>query len=342
MNVKLNSLVYPALFSGLGLFSYLLLVNYTNMTPQMMEALFSVGAVLFFVVAFNVVGYSLLRLSSWINNQYYYAVHRWKIFAIYTVMSLALLALNYGLLVAAKLLVGAQHPFTFPNGGVRILLVVWLVELVIIGLLIVYKSMKNTLALQHQATELQQENNRASYNALQAQLNPHFLFNSLNTLIAEIEYEPQRAIVFTRNLSEVYRYVLQCQDKPLVRLDQEVDFARAYLFLHQVRLGDCIECNLAIEADYNDSLLPPLTLQLLVENVIKHNTISANRKMTINISATKEYLMVSNSVNLKKTHARSGIGLQNLSKRCQLMMGRDIVIVGDDDTFTVKIPLCYE
>ncbi|MEG2646355.1 MAG: histidine kinase, partial [Mucinivorans sp.] len=70
MNVKLNSLVYPALFSGLGLFSYLLLVNYTNMTPQMMEALFSVGAVLFFVVAFNVVGYSLLRLSSWINNQY--------------------------------------------------------------------------------------------------------------------------------------------------------------------------------------------------------------------------------------------------------------------------------
>lgn len=342
MNIKLGPLIHITLFSGLGLFSYVLLVNYTNMTNQMMESLSSVGAVVFFVVAFNVLGYALIRLSSWINNQYHYATQRWKIVAIYGAVALALLLLNYSLLVCAKLLVGAPSPLTLPNVGIRILVVVWLVELVIVGLLIAYQSMKNTLQLQHQAAELQQENNRANYNALQAQLNPHFLFNSLNTLIAEIEYEPQSAIVFTRNLSEVYRYVLQCQDKPLVSLAQEVDFTRAYLFLHQVRLGDCIHCNLDIPADYNESLLPPLTLQLLVENVIKHNAISVNHKMDIHISANKEYLVVSNSVNPKKVQDSPGIGLKNLSKRCKLILSRDIVVLCNENMFTVKIPLCYE
>lgn len=164
------------------------------------------------------------------NNQYALNIRsRWKIVSIYVMVMLMFLLLNYSLLVVAKLLVGASHPFTFPNGGVGLLVVVWLVELVILGLLLANRSIQNTLRLQQQAAELQEENNTARYTALQSQLNPHFLFNSLNTLIAEIEYNPGNAVVFTRNLSNVYRYVLQAQDKALVSLAEELTFMKAYL-----------------------------------------------------------------------------------------------------------------
>lgn len=343
MNAKLNSLLYVVLFSGLGLFSYLLLVNYTNLSPSFSDAVYSIGAPVFFVIAFNILGYTTISLSSWINNQYaLYLSREWKIFAIYAVVTLMLFVLNYGLFVVAKLLVGLQHPFTFPNGGVRVLIVVWLVELVILGLLIANKSIQHAMKLQREAAQLQQENNTARYTALQNQLNPHFLFNSLNTLIAEIEYEPKNAIVFTRNLSDVYRYVLQCQNVPLVTLNDELEFARSYLFLHEVRLGNCIECNTDIPTDYYESQLPPLTLQLLVENVIKHNSITVNKPVHINITVEDGCLVVSNSVSLKKNVDTSGVGLKNLAVRCKLILGREICVIGNDDIFTVKIPLLYE
>lgn len=344
MNTKLTSLLYVALFSGLGLFSYLLLVNFTNLSHEIPNFLFSVGAVVFFVVALNIMGYSTIRLSAWINNQYsQHITRRGKIVAIYSAVTLMLLLINYGLLVSAKLLIGSAEPFIFPNGGVRILIIVWLAELVIMGLLIANKSIQNTLKLQREAAKLQQENNTARYTALQNQLNPHFLFNSLNTLIAEIEYDPKSAVIFTKNLSNVYRYVLQCQNRPLVTLGEELEFASAYMFLHEVRMGDCIKWNANIPSDYLECLLPPLTLQLLVENVVKHNSISKSKPMEINIDIEDNFLVVSNSIQLKKNHDdSSGVGLKNLANRCKLISNRDIMITDDNNIFTVKIPLLYE
>lgn len=103
-------------------------------------------------------------------------------------------------------------------------------ELVILGLLLAFRAIREMLRLQQHTAALQEENNTARYVALQNQVNPHFLFNSLNTLIAEIEYNPRNAVEFTRNLSNVYRYVLQCQDKTLVTLGDELDFLDAFLF----------------------------------------------------------------------------------------------------------------
>lgn len=343
MRIKLNTLFYGLLFSGLGTFSYMLLVNYTNLSREATETLYSVKAFLFFIVAFNILGYSTLRLSSWINNQYSRNIKkRGKIILLYTAVILMLFLLNYGLLVMAKLLVGAAHPYTFPNGGVRILIVVWLVELVILGLLLANNSIKHSLKLEQQAAELQKENNTARYTALQNQLNPHFLFNSLNTLIAEIQYDPQKAVGFTKNLSNVYRYVLQCQNKPLVTLGEELEFIRAYLFLHEVRLGNCIHWQSDIPSDHLDCMLPPLTLQLLVENVIKHNSITVNKPMKIAIGIVDGYLVVSNSISPKKRSDPSGIGLKNLSNRCKLILNREINVSGENGLFTVKVPLLYE
>ena len=156
---------------------------------------------------------------------------------------------DYGLLLAAKLIGRADNPFTLQIGGIRILLVVWLIELVILGL-----------------------------------------------LLAEIEYNPANAVRFTRNLSDVYRYVLQSQDKTLITLGEELEFIQSYLFLHEVRLGNCITCNITIPTEAMEYQLPPLTLQLLVENVIKHNSINSNKPMDITIQIVDHFLVVSNPI----------------------------------------------
>lgn len=343
MNIKSNHWLYGGLFSGLGVFSFLLLVNYAGFSVQRAGELSTVGTCLFFMVAFNILGYFTIRISLWLNNRYALNIgSRLKIVAVYFMVMLAFLLLNYSLLVTAKLLIGADHLFTFTNGGLRILILVWLIELVVLGLLLAYRSAKQALRLQQRAATLQKENNTARYTALQNQLNPHFLFNSLNTLIAEIEYNPQNAVTFTKSLSNVYRYVLQCQDKPLVTLGEELEFMKAYLFLHEVRLGDCISYNCHIPTDCIESLLPPLTLQLLVENVIKHNSITTSNPMKIDISVDNGYLVVSNLIHLKKNVESAGIGLRNLSNRCRLMTGKEISVMEKCGVFIVKVPLADE
>lgn len=338
--MKWNAILYGLLFSGLGAFSYLLLVNYTELSAHVADVLYSKGAFVFFIAAFNVLGYSTLRISSWMNSQYALNIRkRWKIVSIYAVVMLLFLLLNYSLLVVAKILVGMNDPLIFPNGGWRVLLLVWLVELVILGLLLANRSIQSTLKLQQEAAALQKENNTARYAALQSQLNPHFLFNSLNTLIAEIEYNPDNAVRFTKNLSSVYRYVLQSQDKTLVSLAEELEFLDSYLFLHKVRLGDCISCVCDIPADLAEAMLPPLTLQLLVENVIKHNTITSARPMKIDIFLEEGRLVVSNLVQPRKSKESSGVGLKNLSNRCKLMLGEEILVLHEKEMFIVKVPL---
>lgn len=339
--MKWNKVIYTLLFSGLGVFSYSLLSDNAEVSPRVAEVLYSRGALLFMMLAFNLLGHSTLRLSEWLNNQYQQHVYRkWKILSVYAAVSVLFLLLNYSLLIAAKLLAGADHIFRLAGSGRYLLIVVWLVELVIIGLLLANRAQRANQLLQQEAAKLQIENTQAKYTALQSQLNPHFLFNSLNTLIAEITYNPDNAVCFTRHLSRVYRYVLQCQDKNLVSLGEEVEFMYSYLFLHKVRLGDCIHCDCRIPAEHLECQLPPLTLQLLVENVIKHNSISPGKPMTIRIETEKEYLKVSNPVSpKKKAGTPSGIGLKNLSNRCRLMSDREIVIRKETDEFMVKVPL---
>lgn len=343
MQTKTNNLLSIALFSGLGIFSYLLLVNYTDLPGKVSDVLNSYGAFLFFIGAFNLVGYTTVKLSQWLNNLYTdRAGKRWKILIVYMAVVLMFLLLNYGLLVMGKLLAGVSSPFQFSSGGIRILIAVWLVELLILGLLLANNAMLYTLRLQKQAARLQEENDKARYIALQNQLNPHFLFNSLNTLVAEIEYNPQNAIGFTKNLSNVYRYVLQCQDKPLVTLAAELEFVRSYMFLHEVRLGDCIRWHSDIPEDEMDCMLPPLTLQLLIENVIKHNSITPARPMVVSIGMEGDLLVISNPVNPKKNVDVSGVGLRNLSNRYKLIVGKEINIVNTGTVFTVKVPLLNE
>ncbi len=281
--MKWNVTLYGLLFSGLGAFSYLLLANYSDLSPHVADMLFSKGAFIFFITAFNILGCSTLRLSSWLNSQYALNIRkRWKIITIYIAVTLLFFLLNYSLLIVGKLLVGSYNIFIFPNGGWRILFLVWLVELVIVGLLL-------------------------------------------------------------SNRSILYRYVLQSQDKVLVPLSEELEFMKSYLFLHEVRLGNCISYKCHLPEDYPEAMLPPLTLQLLVENVIKHNSITSNKPMQINIEIENYYLTVSNPIQPKKSNdTSSGVGLNNLSNRCKLLLGEGIIVTKANNLFTVKVPLAYE
>lgn len=337
---KLNRIGYPAIFSSLGILAYLLLVNFSNLPLKDSTALSYIWGYLYFIAAFNLVGFSLIKFSNWISEKIeVYMIKQWRVVALYSFVAILLLILNYVLLATAKMIAGVHEPFLFANGGYRILIVVWFIELIIIGLLLVNRSALSALRMQKEAARLQDENNKANYIALQNQLNPHFLFNSLNTLIAEIEYDPKNAVNFTRNLSDVYRYVLQCQHKPLVSLQEELEFMQAYIFLHKVRLGDYIRMDNQIGKEYMETLLPPLTLQLLIENVIKHNSISAGKPVRITLNIEDQHLIVSNTVHLKKSRIPSGTGLQNLANRYLLILNKPIEIVRSEEMFIVKLPL---
>ena len=326
MNVKLNTLLYIALFSGLGIFSFLLLINYATFSDRVADMLHSVSTLGFFILAFNVLGYTTIRLSSWIDNQYALNLHRrWKLVSVYIIVMGMFLLLNYGLMVTAKLLAGASYPFTFPNGGWRILITVWLVELVILGLLLANRSMRNTLRLQQKAAALQKENNTARYTALQNQLNPHFLLNTLNNIYALIAFDTDKAQQAVQELSRLLRHVLYDNQQTFVSLGKEMDFIRNYIELMRIRLSSnvVVETNIDISPD-NRTEIAPLIFISLIENAFKHG-ISPTEPSFIRIAFSESNgevrCEITNSYHPKAETDKSGsgIGLEQVSKRLELI-----------------------
>jgi sensor histidine kinase YesM len=339
ISINKTNIIYILLFSLLGVLAYLSLSSATNLNKDATILYGFLWGYVFFIVAFNILGLLIIKLSRWVGN---YIMQRWKMALIYFCVGIVLLLFNYSLLVIAKILVGINDPFVFQNGGGKVLIVLWLLQLIIVGLLVINQSVVQNMHVQQEAARLQDENNKAKYVALQSQLNPHFLFNNLNTLIAEIEYDPVNAVKFTRELSDAYRYVLQNQDKILISLSQEVSFAKSYIFLHRVRIGGYISIESNIDNECHHISIPPLTLQLLIENVIKHNVISENNPMKISIHLLNDYLIVTNTLNEKNVKASLGTGLSNLSNRCELIMRKKIIIEKNENQFIVKIPVAYE
>ena len=208
------------------------------------------------------------------------------------------------------------------------------------------RSMQSVQQLRAEKQMLETDAVKARYAALQQQLDPHFLFNSLNTLIAEIEYEPSVAVSFTQHLSDVYRYILQSKDRETVSLREEMEFLDSYIYLQQVRSGGSLRLDVQIPDVYMDYHVPPLALQLLAENVLKHNHMSEREIMTIRLyteGTEPVRLVMSNLVRPKKQQAVStGKGLQNLAERYRLLCGGTVVVRNEGQFFSVSIPLLYE
>jgi LytS/YehU family sensor histidine kinase len=189
--------------------------------------------------------------------------------------------------------------------------------------------------------ELDRERVQAELDVLYNELDPHFIFNSLNTLNHLILANPESAHLFNSRLAQVYKYVLVNKSRELVSLSSELEFIESYFFLLQVRH----ENKLTFELDTKESttrkiMMPPCALQTVVENAIKHNDFSAENPLRIKLSLNSEYLKVSNNKRPKPYLAESTkIGLRNLSSRYKLVCNKNIIIENEGANFLVKLPL---
>jgi PAS domain S-box-containing protein len=192
-----------------------------------------------------------------------------------------------------------------------------------------------------QLLKLQKENLQSQFEVLKQQVNPHFLFNSLNVLTSLIKVDPDLAEMFTEKLSKVYRYVLENKEKDLVTLGTELDFIKAYLFLLNIRFAGKVQVKTDVAEFLTEKKVVPMALQLLIENAIKHNTFSRNSPLNIEISTHgTRYLTVINNLQNRKTQMTStGVGLINISKRYSLLSDAQPVFEMGRKEFIARIPL---
>lgn len=227
---------------------------------------------------------------------------------------------------------GRRDEFDFTN---------FYVSALVVGCVLIIRLVfqKQSIVLENEA--LKREALQSQFESLKNQLSPHFLFNSLTALKVLIKEAPEKAQNYVNSLSKALRYTLQSNEKQLVSLKEEMDFMESYLYLIRMRY----DTNLLISSNIDESFLvlklPPLTIQTLVENAIKHNEISKRKPLAIEIGTTaQESLYVRNIIQKKYTEdSGTGIGLTNLSKQFLLLVGKDIAITKSDEFFMVEIPL---
>ena len=180
----------------------------------------------------------------------------------------------------------------------------------------------------------------AKFESLKNQIDPHFLFNSLNVLSSLIEENPENAQRFTTSLSKIYRYVLEQKDKELVSVEEELAFAKTYMNLLKMRFENSLFYELPTTPTHPDAKVVPLSLQLLLENTVKHNVVSEQRPLHIRIYVEGDYLAVQNDYQKKEVlQGHQGVGLQNIINRYGIITKRKVLIAQNEKTFTVKIPI---
>ncbi len=180
----------------------------------------------------------------------------------------------------------------------------------------------------------------AKFAALKNQLDPHFLFNSLNVLTSLIEENPKMAQKFTTSLSKVYRYVLEQKDKELVTVDEELNFARTYMTLVQLRFEDSIIFDIPERASNPEARVVPLSLQILLENTIKHNIVMSSKPLHIKIYEKNGFLIVENNLQPKEVIKQSsGVGLGNVQQRYALLTKRKFSVYKTEHAFIAELPI---
>jgi len=194
-----------------------------------------------------------------------------------------------------------------------------------------------------QTANLEKEQVMAQFEILKSQINPHFLFNSMNIITSLIPKSPELAVKFTSQFSKVFRKLLENNEEVVIPLQQELDFIKSFLFLQKIRFDKSLDIKVKIAKSKLKKMIPPFGLQLLIENAIKHNIVSEEQPLTVEISSEGEYLQVKNNLQIRDLSSEStGIGLKNLKARYHLLTDLPVVIKKEDQYFIAKIPLIEE
>lgn len=190
------------------------------------------------------------------------------------------------------------------------------------------------------AEALEKEISRIRFDVLKNQINPHFMFNSLNVLSGLIDKDVAKSQLFIDEFSQIYRYVLETIEKPVVSLSDELSFVRSYFFLQQIRYGEALTLTVNIPADLIHMLLPPLSLQMVLENAIKHNIVNHSKPLKIMIYNDNHYLVVRNNLQPKISSSFStGLGQKNLAKRYALIGEDKPRFMIESNHYSVQLPL---
>jgi hypothetical protein len=180
----------------------------------------------------------------------------------------------------------------------------------------------------------------AQFESLKNQLDPHFLFNSLNVLSSLIDENPGQAQKFTASMSKIYRYVLEQKDKELVTVEDEIEFAKIYCDLLKTRFEDSVNFEFHVDKEYLKKFVVPLSLQLLLENCIKHNLATSSKPLLIRIFTDGDTLCIENNLQIREQIKESaGIGLANIVQRYSLLTKKNVFIEKSEDYFKVKLPI---
>lgn len=190
---------------------------------------------------------------------------------------------------------------------------------------------------------IKSDNLGAQYELLKQQVNPHFLFNSLNTLKAMVETEDPDAVDFILKLSNFYRYTLESRKLDLIHVSEEMEIVKAYLFLQNARFEGGFTFQNELPEEALATLIPPFTLQLLVENCIKHNVVSLDKPLHIRLFGDTEHIIIENPIRLKTgDHHSLGVGLKNVQLRYGHLLEKEIEIINDGKIFQIKLPIINE
>ncbi len=193
-----------------------------------------------------------------------------------------------------------------------------------------------------EAEQLQREYAQIRLQALKSQVNPHFLFNSLSVLSSLVHVDAALSDQFIQQLARAYRYILEQKELDLVTLEEELGFLDAYFFLMQIRFDKKLRLEKTIEPGLTNYKLPPLTLQLLVENAVKHNRMSASDPLVIRVYTDKELLVVENNISQRdQPETSTGVGLENISRRYALISDKKPQVEHSSEQFKVLIPLIH-
>jgi len=214
------------------------------------------------------------------------------------------------------------------------------VNIIMMGVFEAWIFFRNSADAARKAEQLERELSQMRFEMLKSQINPHFMFNSLNVLSGLIEKDVTRAQEFIDEFSQIYRYVLETVEQHTSSLGKELEFMRSYLFLQQMRYGKDLTWSVSVPGNMLGLLLPPLSLQVVLENAIKHNIVNQSKPLHIEINASDMMLTVSNRLQPKisATHS-TGLGLKNLTRRYSLMADRLPQFDVEDDYYVARLPL---
>lgn len=236
-------------------------------------------------------------------------------------------------------------PFNFPTLFLPMKLLMMFafrINLFLNVLSVIYWYVNQLEKTQIEAETFKKISTQAQLQAVRNQLNPHFLFNNLSVLTALIPLDTNASVEFVRQFSKVYRYVLKSHEKELMELDTELDFIDAYLYLLKKRFGESLRIVVRVDEEIRQHYIVPMALQMLVENAVKHNIVSKNKPLQINIlTEDDQLLIVQNNLQRKEVEdlESTQFGLTNISQRYEFLTNKPIVIQENESYFTVKLPI---